>query len=82
MSEETEPFTKPQREAIEKAWDILCEHFERVLVVVDTDVEERDGKPEDAHEGYWHGGSMAAIGMADFAREIILSSGRRHCEPE
>lgn len=76
-----DPLTKPQREAVQKAWDILTEHFDRVLLVVDSEVYEPDGKREDAHEGFWHGGSLSAVGMAEFAKHRILNSGHGQYDP-
>jgi hypothetical protein len=70
-----------QRQAICQAWDILGEHFDGCLVVVDWELE-TDGKCEDAHEGYWHGGSMRAVGLAHFARQHIMESGKPMREPE
>lgn len=83
MTEETpDPMTKSQREAVCKAWDILCEHFDHVMLVVDFETEGKDGEREDAHEGFWHGGSLAAIGAAEYASRRILESGRKSNEPE
>jgi len=72
--------TEVQRAAIRKAWDILCEHFDRVLLVVDFEIE-HEGRLTDEHLGYWHGGSMSAIGMAEFARKQVLGSGVKEGEP-
>lgn len=76
--------TDAQRQAICKAWDILTEHFDGVLLVADWETNEIDehGRAQDAREGYWHGGSMRAIGLARFAERRIMDSGRRFQEPE
>lgn len=71
-----------QREAIQKAWDILTEHFERVVVVADWDCQDEDDTETTAHEGWWHGGSMPAIGLCEFAKDRILHSGKKQQEPE
>jgi len=85
MSEETtDPMSVPQRQAIQKAWDLLTEHFDGVLLVADWELIEKDedGKNQDAREGYWHGGSMRAIGLARFAERRIMDSGRKTSEPD
>lgn len=79
---EADPLSPAQRQAVQKAWDILGEHFDRVLLVIDTEVEGEGGRRDDAHEGFWHGGSMAAIGMAEFAKDRVMASRSRDCEPE
>ena len=83
MSEQ-DPMTKAQRDAVCKAWDLLTEHFDGVLVVADWELDEKDedGKNQDAREGFWHGGSMRAIGLARFAESRIMESGKRFQEPE
>jgi hypothetical protein len=80
----TDPMTPQQREAIQKAWSTLTEWFDGVLLVVDweTGQHNEDGKMEDAREGYWHGGSMRAIGLSRFAEKRIIDSGRPAIEPE
>jgi hypothetical protein len=85
MSEETQdPMTKAQREAVCKAWDLLTEHFEGSLLVVDWETDQRDenGTAQDARVGYWHGGSMRAIGLAVFAKDRVLNSGKPYSEPD
>lgn len=77
-----DPMSKPQREALQKAWDILTEHFDHVLVVANWECEDDEGKRSDAHEGWWHGGSIAAIGLAEFAKDRILNSGTKFNEPD
>ena len=85
MSDDTtDSMTSAQRQAICKAWDILSEHFDGVLLVADWELSEKDedGKNQDAREGWWHGGSMRAIGLARFAERRIMYSGKRFQEPE
>ena len=70
--------TPAQDEALKKAWDLLSEHFEHVLLVVDFEVVSGD-----AHECWWHGGALTAIGMAEFAKDRLLHSNKpRFNEPE
>lgn len=84
MSDQPEPdvMSPSQRQAIQKAWDILTEHFERVVVVADWEVEDEDGKREDAHEVWWHGGALSAIGAAMYAQDRLLKSGKKDNDPD
>jgi hypothetical protein len=79
--EEQDSMTQAQRDAICKAYTSLTEHFPRVLLVVDYDLDDGNGKEEDAHEGYWRGGALAAIGMCEFAKDRILHSGKKFLDP-
>jgi hypothetical protein len=74
--------TAPQRQALQKAWDILTEHFDHVLVVADWESDDEHGERCNAHEGWWYGGSIPAIGLAEFAKDRILKSGTKYNEPE
>jgi len=80
---ENDDMTSAQREAICRAYGILTEHFERVVLVVDYDVDpaRSGGENMDGHEGYWYGGSMAAIGLCEFAKDRILNSGKKYIDP-
>jgi hypothetical protein len=74
MTDDQDLMTRAQRDAIERAYELLGEHFESVLLVVNYEL---DGEAaEEAHEGYWSGGSMTALGLAEFARNKILNSGK------
>lgn len=79
---EADPMSPAQREAMQKAWDLLTEHFERVLLVIDFEVEGEDGKRQDAHQGFWHGGALASVGMAEYAKDRIMSCRERDNEPD
>ena len=72
MSEPIKGLTQAQDDAIKKAWDLLTEHFDRVLVVVDTETPER----EDGHEVWWHGGYLAGLGAAEWAKVRMLEQGK------
>lgn len=78
---EPDSMTKAQRDAIRKAYTMLGEHFPRVLIVVDYELDDGNGKEEDAHEGYWRGGALAAIGMCKYAEDRILHSGKKWMDP-
>lgn len=76
-----DPFNPAQRNALKQAYLLLGEHFDRCLIVVDCVIEDEQGTC-DAHEACWNGGSMAAIGMAEFARNRILAKPLRADPPE
>lgn len=58
-----------QQEAIKKAWDLLTEHFDEVLLVANWELETSKC---DGHECWWHGGALSALGMASFAHDRLL----------
>jgi len=70
-----------QLNAMETAYALLSEHFERVLIVVDYEKVGQDGRLEDHREGFWHGGLMAALGLSEYAKARILESGERYFGP-
>lgn len=72
--------TSAQRSAIQQAYSILGEHFDASIIVVDYDI--ASGEQEQAHVGYWNGGSMRALGLCLFAQKNILESGKNEQEPE
>lgn len=79
---EADPMSPAQREAMQKAWDLLTEHFERVLLVIDFECEGENGKRQDAHQGFWHGGALSAIGMCEYAKDRVLNGYERDNAPE
>lgn len=80
----SDPMTEAQRQAAQKAWDLLTEHFDYVLLVADWECHDpgEDGERENAHEGWWHGGALPALGLAEFAKDRILKVGKKYHEPE
>ena len=60
-------FTPAQEEALRKAYDLLGEHFDRVVMIVDTEVDGQTSDPGDATDITWKGGFMAAMGMIHYA---------------
>lgn len=71
--DQPDEMTPAQRQAIAKAWELLTEHFDSVLLAVDFETT-ANGELQNAHAGYWHGGSMSAIGLAEFAKDRILQN--------
>lgn len=78
-AEEKDLMTPAQREAVRKAYALLGEHFRSSVLMVDFDIEDDDGST--AHVAYWAGGSMAALGLCEFAKDRILHSGKGSIEP-
>ena len=56
------------------AWEILGEHFDRALIVVEWDCADDKGS---AKEVRWTGGYLFAVGAAEFAKYKLL-----HDKPE
>jgi len=67
--------TPAQRDAIRKAFSLLGEHFEHVLIALDWETEDEKGDRCNAHTCYWHGGAMACLGLAEFGKDRILHCG-------
>ena len=80
---DNDTMTPAQRESCQKAWVLLSEHFDNVLLVLNWELPDNDanGQLQESHEGYWHGGAVTAIGLAEFAKTRILESGRTTSEP-
>jgi hypothetical protein len=76
-----DPLSDAQRAALQKAYDLLTEHFEAAIIVCDWECDDPDEKRTSAHECWWHGGSIAAIGLAAYAKDRILRSGTRYYGP-
>lgn len=81
---ESEPdiMTKAQRDAVCKAYELLGEHFEQSVIIINFGTTDENGKLAEAHEGFWAGGSMAAMGLCEFAKDRILHSGKRYVTPD
>lgn len=79
-SDDNDLMTPAQRETIQKAYTMLGEQFEHVLIVVDYETSE-GGETFNAHEGYWHGGALTAVGLAEFAKHKILKSKKQDSDP-
>jgi hypothetical protein len=66
----TDPdLTPAQMGALDKAWDMLEEHFDHVLLLIDTEAPE--GEDRVFQCGY-HGGITAAIGLCERAKIQIV----------
>jgi len=76
MSEETHR-TPSQDDAVKKAWDLISEHFDRALLVVDVECEDGD----DGHQVFWHGGFLAGLGAAEYAKHHLLHGKQDTSEP-
>lgn len=61
--------TCAQNEALHKAWELLCEHFDIAVVIYATEVDASISttKRELARDVLWHGGAVQALGATTFA---------------
>ena len=59
-------FTQAQRDAVQKAYDILSEQFPSAVVIVEAEVDAEEPGEPDERMLYWtiSGGMSAAVGMA------------------
>lgn len=68
-------YTDAQKEALEKAYDLLGEHFDASLIVVSAEVQDpADEKSSDCIRVYWSGGFPNAIGLASIAAAKIMEN--------
>lgn len=65
--------TDAQHEALSKAWEILCEHFDSCIVAYETEDTE-DGEPlSNVFDCNYHGGVCDAIGLAERSKHQWLN---------
>lgn len=67
-----------QREAIQRAYSLLGEHFEKVVIIVSappSDSPEDDG--EEMTETWYKGGFTTAIGLLDYSKHRLLHKNDR-----
>lgn len=69
-----------QLEALRRAWDVLTEHFENVLIVAATQAP-GDGEAATVTRFAWYGGYHAAIGMAESAKRYVMDKSHGAAEP-
>jgi hypothetical protein len=76
---ELNAFTPQQKAALEKAWDLLTEHFDGCALSVLAECGEN--QPQEAVRSYWHGGRMQALGMVEDFRHQLLTKEADATEP-
>lgn len=67
--------TLAQQQALEKAYDLLGEHFDHVLIAISTEYAQEDGMV--ATRVFWKGGPIPAIGLCEEAKTTLLNTGKR-----
>lgn len=72
MSEASDFMTDDQREALNKAGQILGEHFDANVIVVGWQSLEADGQSYNT-AGNWDGGIPTAIGLCEIYRRKLLN---------
>ncbi len=65
-------FTQAQQEALQKVFEIIGEHFDGALVVVNSEAD--DGQSRSITNIFWTGGYLAALGMTEAARQFIVTA--------
>lgn len=73
-------FTKPQDDALDRAYKILVEHFDGAVISVCASTE-IDGKECEAAKCTWSGGYAQAIGLAHYASRHIMEADKPKEEP-
>jgi hypothetical protein len=68
-----------QQEALQRAHEILGEHFENAVILVSTDVYVGD-RLATAHELLFHGGAMTALGLLTWGGDQIMERDRNASE--
>lgn len=71
MSEDS--MTPAQRETMQKAYTMLGEHFDFVVISVGFDSKDSSSQ---CSESYWKGGWIPAIGLMENAKHGIVSKKR------
>lgn len=64
-------FNEAQEKVLQAAVERLGEHFDRVVVIVDTTNESATGE-SDATQISWHGGFISAIGLLEYGKERLM----------
>jgi hypothetical protein len=64
-----EKLTGAQNEAINKAWELLREHFEAVIIAYDTEAVTGTDRCQSWN---YHGGLLRAIGLAEYVKHEAL----------
>jgi hypothetical protein len=64
--------TAAQTEALNKAWELLTEHFDHCIVAYETDADDVDGPPESEFDASYNGGVSAAIGLCERTKYKLL----------
>jgi hypothetical protein len=73
---ETDLMSPDQNDAIEKAYQLLGEHFDSIVIAVNFDYEAKGVGSEISQEAravYWKGGAMTALGLCQFTTHRILN---------
>lgn len=74
-------FTQQQHEALEKAYSLLTEQFESVLIAVLANA--HDGEQEtEVTKIYHYGGRVAALGLCRYTENQLLNIPPKEVEPD
>ncbi len=67
-----EKHTQAQKEALTKAWDLITEHFDRAVLLINTDKLSDDQETTTCY--YWRGGVLSAIGLMEVAKQRLMEA--------
>lgn len=73
MSEEKKSITPAQQEVLEKAYNILGEQFDYVLIAVGWETDHDEST--EATRYFYKGGRMACLGLATASQNALLRDG-------
>lgn len=69
-----EALNKHQQDALERAYDLLGEHFDHAVIITGWDV---DSTAAMAYKLIFKGGSLSALGLCNWAADRILDQDRK-----
>ena len=79
---EVTSFTDAQEEALQRAIQIIREHFEGGVIVVTANDSEDEETAQVILDYAWHGGGAQAIGLLDLARDRMKAHYNTPCTDE
>ena len=65
--------TAAQKDALTKAWQLLCEHFDYAIVAYETSIEKAD-QCVSTFDCNYHGGISPALGLIERAKNEWLNT--------
>lgn len=70
--------TPAQNEALDRAWGLLCEHFDVCVLGINTEIDRSINAGELAtYKNFmWHGGDMPALGLAHWVTSALAREPR------
>lgn len=63
--------TDAQEAALDKAWDLIKEHFDNAVLIIETEVEQSN-TPDNFFVTSYHGGVSLCIGLMERAKHRLI----------